>query len=396
MRFRERGCGLKNWGWIVLGIAGLSAQAQAWSRHDLITQAALNSLPVTLKNRPLRVTSLDQLIHDLGFESLDALKKNLKIAPSLTFPFKIPQAQERVGKTVLWAKVLSTYADEPDWGMDQELFDPYPELWGPELSMMGGKTGAPSQAFRHMFWPFQFRSFVTGMKLPLSKFFKSMGHAPDRAELWLLWSRRAAKKGHPYWATRFLANALHYLEDVTQPFHTAQTPSKWFLMLPAFRFREWSTASEWVVKVTRIITYYHFAYEDGIGKILDAGDPLSQPTIRMSLIQSLQGGKAKALRQDPDEIQSRVIALAEEAMGKASEAASLSLRFFPPIVGPYLDLIPEKAQDAAWWKEVGSRFQSQARDREAYLAHVEGLFRNLGQAIREVSSSEASLLPSIP
>src|SRR5690606_33329951 len=139
----------------------------AWVQHTLITEAVLVSQP-ELENEKVLVTSFVQLLKDLSYPS--ALKFNTSIQIHKGYQFEM-ELNEVPGTEVSLTETLAHYSDEPDWGMDIELFaeDQYPELWRDEYTMMGGRNkGTPSQAFRHMYWPeYNFKHPMQSFKLPL-------------------------------------------------------------------------------------------------------------------------------------------------------------------------------------------------------------------------------------
>lgn len=91
-------------------------------------------------------------------------------------------------------EVLSLYSAEPDWGMDAGL----------RLSPLQVLTGG-SQGYRH---------------LRYGLFFFKVGKAPERVLHFTDLAALAATRRDSYWCLRFAARALHYLQDLTSPFHT--------------------------------------------------------------------------------------------------------------------------------------------------------------------------------
>jgi hypothetical protein len=125
----------------------------------------------------------------------------------------IPTAQ---GTDISVMEILSTYADEPDWGMDQNLF-PIAE-YGFGKAPFAMESGKSSQAPFHM--AFLHEHVMVGRIVPdLKKSFMA-----ERITLYFGLARIAFAHGMHYWGWRFTAWAMHYLQDLTQPYHAKAWP----------------------------------------------------------------------------------------------------------------------------------------------------------------------------
>ncbi len=124
--------------------------------------------------------------------------------------------------------VFVTYSDEPDWGMDQDVFSVKDyKLGNPPF---GPASGLSSQAPFHMDFPHENKlgywiiPGLSGSLLPL------------RAGACLNLSELAFEKEFDYWGWRFLAWGTHYLQDITCPFHCCPfPPGKTRMLLKFFR-----------------------------------------------------------------------------------------------------------------------------------------------------------------
>lgn len=126
-------------------------------------------------------------------------------------------------KAPIW-QILSVYSYEPDMGMDKNF-----EITGLE-SILGD-----SQGTRHM----EYR--LGPMKI---------GNVTSQPSYFAELAKTAWKSGDTYWAFRFIARGMHYMEDTSQPFHTFPAP---LYVLPnlALDFDRWMS----------ILINYHFAYD---------------------------------------------------------------------------------------------------------------------------------------
>ncbi len=119
--------------------------------------------------------------------------------------------------------VLATAADEPDYGHDINLFSDNPGEAGQRYGFGTQPFGDPrfefsSQAPFHMGFYHEAAVIYSG--------------APFLARAWPEWrayqyfglSRFAFANGHPYWGYRFLGWGMHYIQDITQPYHSTPLP----------------------------------------------------------------------------------------------------------------------------------------------------------------------------
>jgi len=141
--------------------------------------------------------------------------------------FVIKYVEGEIGEKVKASDILINYSDEPDWDLDTNL----------DLNKIQALTGG-SQGYRHMYFS------VFGGLL-------KAGEAPKRANHFFKMSKIAFGKGDNYWGFRFAARAVHYLEDLSQPYHTYPAPLD-------VLFKKFFN----VKKLTVLVTNAHYGYED--------------------------------------------------------------------------------------------------------------------------------------
>jgi len=146
--------------------------------------------------------------------------------------FIIKYVNEEIGEKVKASDILIKYSDEPDWDLDTNL----------QLNKIQALTGG-SQGYRHMY----FSVFCGLLKA---------GAAPWRANHFFEIAKIAFGKGDNYWGFRFAARAIHYLEDISQPYHTYPAPLD-------VLFKNFFN----VKKLTVLVTNAHYGYEDFNGYI---------------------------------------------------------------------------------------------------------------------------------
>ena len=127
------------------------------------------------------------------------------------------------GDTIDPLSVLVTANDEPDLGLDIGLYEDNDSEWGQRYGMGQQPYGDPkleygSQAPIHM--GFFHESALINMAAPYLK----ASYPEYRIHLYKTLSELAFSLGHDYWGWRFMGWGLHYLADLTQPYHSRALP----------------------------------------------------------------------------------------------------------------------------------------------------------------------------
>lgn len=127
------------------------------------------------------------------------------------------------GDRVAPAHVLASGSDEPDFGMDIGLFEDNGTVFGKDYGFGVQPFGNPnldygSQAPFHM--GFYHLDWLTRTAQPgLLRTFPA-----ERVALFRDLASFAFSTGHDYWGWRFMGWGLHYVGDLTQPYHAAPLP----------------------------------------------------------------------------------------------------------------------------------------------------------------------------
>lgn len=350
--------------------------AWGWADHHFITKEILKTNFPPEQKAPYN--SFSELLAALGIDNEMTFKVRLQINKNYHFENKINEA---AGIELSVLDILSTYSDEPDWGMDQELFsdNQYPQLWKTEYAMMGGRSGLSSQSFRHMYWrEFYWKHPLQSFKLPLEKLNSPMGEAPRRAEIFMKLAKLAFSKNIPYWGWRFMANSLHYIEDVAQPFHSSQVPSKLMINMVLSQCVTSLGCDNFVGRMTNIVSYYHFAYEDSMSFLFRKKESLSplnpNPIHSLSLNHSM-----KYLNLSPERI---TVLMSELSNTYSARAGRSSISFFPLFPGSYADLNATTFMNENWWKTNERNLNTNSASRRNYLNNINSMFYELGDAVR--------------
>jgi hypothetical protein len=350
--------------------------ALAWTDHYKITGRALQNIGDSGLNQIIPYESLEESLTkgatDFSARTPLELKIYLKIRKHYGFANKL--AEEKNAHFTA-GQILSQYSDEPDWEVDQELFnlDEYPELWRPDTKYIAGQHGTASQGFRHMYFPgkFLWRHPIASFQIPMH----SLGEAPYRADLFYRLSQLFFKNHSPYWGYRFLAWSLHYIEDLFQPFHVSQTPDK--------RFIEWDWGNPFpfvrinLPRTLRQLTYYHFSYEWW------ASSEMNSSTSRLLTNLQFRNSEKRPSLESPFSafVFKRVIGF---SLDRAARLGNICYRLFPKFDARGEKTPGDVVGSAAW--------ENQSKDPRAVadLEQVSGeLFVQMGQVLRSVVLSIA-------
>ncbi len=354
-------------------------QARAWDHHDALTALALRDIPV-LDSSVVPETLDAYLTASLRAGGKAVFLRAIKVNPTTDFPSR---AGEAFGAPVAARAVISAYADEPDWGLDQSLFDYYPELWKDDYQFMGGRTGPQTRAFRHMYWPGGFyRQPSPPARIPVHDP-TPLGEAPQRCSLFFSLAREAFASGHPYWGARFLAWSLHYLEDLGQPFHATQLATTMFVRpTPDGRSID-------VEKTTRVVAYFHLAV-DGFpqhsGEGPNGGPLRARETADLVGTAAIPFSSALSLAQDA----------AVVSAGQAQVLGEAAADFFPdPDAGALADPAGRVYTDQ-FWTSLQAAVAADPRGSEAFLTPLDARLADTAVRARTLVLEALKSVPAAP
>lgn len=127
------------------------------------------------------------------------------------------------GEDISVADVVATASAEPDYGLDLGLFEDNRTEQGRQYGFGRQPFGNPvldysSQAPFHMGFHHESR-----LVFALAGFLRRT-QPEARVALFSELARHALASGHGYWGWRFAGWALHYVQDLTQPYHARALP----------------------------------------------------------------------------------------------------------------------------------------------------------------------------
>jgi hypothetical protein len=129
----------------------------------------------------------------------------------------------RPGEAVSAVQVLSSAADEPDYGHDINLFSDNP-------GEVGGQYNFGPQPFGDARFEYSSQApFHIGYYHESELVYQAAPYLRRTLPHWRIYqytglARLALASGHDYWGYRFLGWALHYMQDLTQPYHAKAVP----------------------------------------------------------------------------------------------------------------------------------------------------------------------------
>ncbi|MES2047124.1 MAG: hypothetical protein V4447_01890 [Pseudomonadota bacterium] len=119
--------------------------------------------------------------------------------------------------------VVASASDEPDYGLDLGLWDNNGNARS--LGYQFGKQAFGNPALEYSSQaPFHMGFFHESPIVYKAAGFLRRTYPEYRIHLYQTLSRHAFNTGHAYWGWRFAGWALHYVQDLTQPYHTSVLP----------------------------------------------------------------------------------------------------------------------------------------------------------------------------
>ena len=131
----------------------------------------------------------------------------------------------KTGEPVPALTVLATATEEPDYGLDIHLWQDSPSDWGSIYGFGRQPFGNPALPYSSQA-PFHMGFMHESRLLYLAAPFLKRTYPLLRSHQYSTLASLAFRTGHAYWGWRFAGLSLHYLQDLTQPFHAALAPGE--------------------------------------------------------------------------------------------------------------------------------------------------------------------------
>ena len=136
---------------------------------------------------------------------------------------RIVYVRLNAGDVVSPAQVLSTASDEPDFGMDIGLFSDNGTTFGAVYGFGAQPFGNPNLEYSSQA-PFHMGFYHLDWVIRTAQPELLRTYPAWRVSLFQALAMLAFDSGHPYWGWRFMGWGLHYIGDLTQPYHAQPLP----------------------------------------------------------------------------------------------------------------------------------------------------------------------------
>jgi len=153
--------------------------------------------------------------------------QHISSADVTLLPASLPPSSSFVvlkkGQMVSVADVFATAADEPDYGLDINLWEDSPSQFGRLYKFGDQPFGNPKLPYATQA-PFHMGFYHEACILDLVA--SEITHTLPEYRIHLFYSlaRVAFQTGHDYWGWRFAGLGAHYIQDLTQPYHAKVLP----------------------------------------------------------------------------------------------------------------------------------------------------------------------------
>ena len=280
--------------------------------------------------------------------------------------------QLHAGESVAPLDVVATATSEPDYGMDIGLWDDNGTAYGKVYGFGKQPFGNPALEFASQA-PFHMGFFHEAAIVYKAAGFLRRTYPEYRIHLWQSLAIYALKTGHPYWGWRFAGWALHYIEDLTQPYHTTVLPGvsvPRMLWINTLDILGWHEPKQQAIT---LVSNRHLALENyEYHRLRDA---YVRHDADDALIRALEDTSTDAGRASfTDDTARKVISRESNALAGATDAV-LERSLPPKYVSDPKYVVGETEPGLDLYAVVN---QSPSAARAAMTAMVAGLLRNFG------------------
>ena len=166
----------------------------------------------------------------------------------------------RSGEQVAPLSVVASATDEPDYGLDINLWSDSPSEWGKVYGFGALPFGNPALYFSTQA-PFHMGFFHEDRVIYMAAPFIKKTFPLMRAHQYSSLASLAFRTGHNYWGWRFTGLALHYIEDLTQPYHANLSPGNSSIKLIGINLLAMAGLPRWKNEMIVLLSNRHLALE---------------------------------------------------------------------------------------------------------------------------------------
>lgn len=174
-----------------------------------------------------------------------------------------------VGESVSALEVVATASDEPDFGLDIGLYADNKTDASALYALGEQPFGNPALEYSSQ-TPFHVGFFHEAwITFKLASFLKRT-YPEYRARQYLTLAQHAFRTGHDYWGYRFLGWGLHYIQDLTQPYHSTVAPNLSTFSLIGKSFLNSLGFTGPQVRAVQLLSNRHLALEEFQKRLMHA------------------------------------------------------------------------------------------------------------------------------
>ncbi len=233
----------------------------------------------------------------------------------------------REGEQVAPIDVVASASDEPDYGLDLGLWEDNGTAQGRAYGFGKQPFGNPALDFGTQA-PFHMGFYHESRIVYAAAGFLKRTYPEYRVHLWKTLALHALRTGHDYWGWRFAGWAMHYLQDLTQPYHARVLPdvsTVRMLWINTLHLAGWPDARN---RAVTLVSNRHLAFENFQRTALLAG--YRERSRAAALFDALAGAGAASDPQYDDGTARAAVSLRAAGAADALDrtiAASLPARY---------------------------------------------------------------------
>jgi hypothetical protein len=165
------------------------------------------------------------------------------------------------GEPVPALAVVASASDEPDYGMDLNLWSDSNSAAGRSYGFGKLPFGNPTLSFSTQA-PFHMGFFHEPAIMYMAAPFLKRTYPLLRIHQYTGLARLAFDTGHPYWGWRFTGLAMHYVQDLTQPYHASVSPGNSAARLIGINALAMAGLPKWKDEMIVLLSNRHLALEN--------------------------------------------------------------------------------------------------------------------------------------
>lgn len=182
------------------------------------------------------------------------------------------------GEMVSALAVLASASDEPDYGMDLNLWSDSNSEAGKTYGFGPIPFGNPTLSFATQA-PFHMGFFHEPAILYKAAPFLKRTYPLLRVHQYTSLARLAFDTGHPYWGWRFTGLAMHYVQDLTQPYHASVSPGNSAVRLIGINALAMVGLPKWKNDMIVLLSNRHLALENYESALIRSAAKTRTPSV---------------------------------------------------------------------------------------------------------------------